>query len=42
VAGLTAPLSASNNEKDFRTYAETMGFREAAQLYDAINTRKSG
>ena len=40
VAGLTAPLSGSDNEKDFRTYAETMGFREAAELYGAISTRR--
>jgi hypothetical protein len=41
VAGLTAPLSGSDNEKDFRTYAETMGFKEAAELYDAITSRKT-
>jgi hypothetical protein len=42
LAGLTAPLSGSDNEKDFRTYTQTAGFRETAECYDAISTRQEG
>ena len=41
LAGLKAPMSGSNHEKDFRTYAQTAGFRETAELYEAIGTQKS-
>ena len=40
LAGLKAPMSDSNNEKDFRTYAQTVGYRETAELYEAISTQK--
>ena len=39
LAGLTAPLSGSGKEKDFRTYSETIGLREVAEFYDAIRSR---
>jgi hypothetical protein len=42
LAGLKAPLSGSNHEKDFRTYAQTVGFRETAELYEAISAKKGG
>jgi hypothetical protein len=42
LAGLKAPLSSSNHEKDFRTYAQTVGFRETAELYEAISAQKGG
>ena len=40
LAGLKAPISGSNNEKDFRTYAQTVGFRETAELYEAISLKR--
>ena len=42
IAGMTAPLSGSDKEKDFRTYAETVGFRELVEFYEAINPPNEG
>jgi glycosyltransferase involved in cell wall biosynthesis len=40
LAGMTAPLSDHESEKDFRTYSETPGFQELARFYDVIAGRR--